>query len=103
MAETNNYTKLKIGTDIASAVFVAYVIIILPLWCHYDPKFVDRDPGGNIPIQLKLLIADILPAAFGILWLLFRFGGNFVKKYPFIISPQFRLASPFIFFFLYLS
>src|SRR5580698_4438899 len=87
--DTDRHKKLKIVVDVISAVAVIVLISILP-WCVYDPNFHSHgSPGAKSPIQIKVLMADVIPSVFGIPWLTYRHGLG--KKWPFVRTPAFRL------------
>jgi hypothetical protein len=78
-------TVLKITVDILSVISLVFFFIICPIWLRHSPG--SHDANGNVTPLIKLLIADILPSGFGIIWLLKRYIDSFVKigrKYPFL-------------------
>jgi len=87
----NKYTKGKVITDILSVFFITFITIVIPVWCHYDPKITDHGEPGKIPIQLALMMLDGIPFIFGVCWLSYRYLGLIADKYPFILTVKFRI------------
>jgi hypothetical protein len=78
--------------DIAAAISIAYVLIIMPVWCIYDPAFHSHvAPGTKLPIQLKILLLDGIPTVLGVTWLSYRHGEALASKWPFVRTHRFRL------------
>jgi len=87
----NKKNGLKIVVDVISAIAVI-TFIIIPQWCVYDPSFHSHGvPGGNVPIQLKVLMLDGIPGVLGSIWLICRYGMAASRRYPFILTLRFRL------------
>jgi hypothetical protein len=72
-------TKLKIATDVFSAISVFFMIVGLPIWAHYIDAGRNLERGAGTPrtAEEKLFIISIclnlIPAAFGGIWLLYRY------------------------------
>jgi hypothetical protein len=62
------HAKLKKFVDVASVICVAY-FFLCPIWAQYSPA-PRRLPGEPMDILDKLMFIDLLPAAFGAIWLL---------------------------------
>jgi hypothetical protein len=72
-------TKLKIATDVFSAISVFFMIVGLPIWAHYIDAGRNLERGAGTPrtADEKLFIIsiclDLIPAAFGLIWLACRY------------------------------
>jgi mannose/fructose/N-acetylgalactosamine-specific phosphotransferase system component IID len=67
MTEQKDNPRWKTGVDIISIVCLLYWPYVF-VWAHYT-----LESSSPLPIQMKLLIADILPSALGLIWLFFRY------------------------------
>jgi hypothetical protein len=70
--------SLDIISLAAVAVFVG-VGIWLAVWGESP-----REPG-HISIQSKMIVADVVPLAFGVIWLIFRYANAAVATYPYLL------------------
>ncbi len=87
MTQQNKNSIFKISLDVASVIFVFVYPIYCILWAHYSTV-----PTKPLPIQLTLMIADVLPCALGIFWLLYRLY-PVVNRHPRVKK---LLGNPFI-------
>jgi hypothetical protein len=85
---------LKLLIDLSSVVFVAYLLLIAPIWSHYQPA--SHTHGGALSILVKLGLADVFPAAFGVVWLAYRYAGPINKRYPFMFTQKPRSKVRFV-------
>lgn len=99
MQEPDKYKKLKIVTDIVSAICLGFLLYVAPVWAVYEPDV--HDSNGRVLIGMKLTLIAGTFSIFGSIWLLFRYLLILKKKYPFtatyafkilLISPGFLLA-----------
>src|ERR1700733_7999878 len=87
------YSRLKTVVDILSSMSILTMIII-PLWCVYDPAFHSHlTPGSKLPIQLKLLLLDGIPTLFGVIWLSYRHAETQARRWAFVRTLRFRLLA----------
>jgi hypothetical protein len=93
LTDKNKYKTLKIGIDTLSVIFIAYLVIVCPIFGHYVSNI--YSPDGRIILPIKLMFADGPLAVFGAFWLLFRYADGLAKKYPFIFDPrpQYRILT----------
>lgn len=89
MADSGNYKKVKIVVDIFALISVGFLLIGAPIWAHYEPA--SRGSDGELLLGTKLILIDIFPAFFGILWLVFRYFVPAAQKYPFMQTRRFTL------------
>jgi hypothetical protein len=85
------YKKLIICGDVASIIFVGYLVYFF-VWAFMHPG-----PSGKpMPLQLKLLLADILPCVFAGMWFCYRYATAWSDKYPLLgrlaNNERFRLT-----------
>jgi hypothetical protein len=64
---SNKRTFFKTCVDVVAGVFVMYVIYT-GAWVFGQPD----TPTNSMPIQIKLLVVDLFPAVFGLVWLIWR-------------------------------
>jgi hypothetical protein len=81
MPDQTKYAKLKKCVDIASIIFVVY-FFLLPIWEQYSPP-PGRYPGEPEGILDQLMGIDLVPAVFGIVWLVCRLCFAPRGTYPF--------------------
>jgi hypothetical protein len=71
---------LRVVADILSIIFLGYWGYCF-IWAHYY-----TGPNRPLPIQTKLLMADVLPSVFGFAWLVVRYYAPWVMKHPTILA-----------------
>jgi hypothetical protein len=84
-ASSNSNTRmiiLKYTVDFMAVIFLFYPAYFL-VWGHYY-----YHPSGwdHPQIQLILLLADLLPCVFGLVWLLYRYAEAIDRRFPFIMQ-----------------
>jgi hypothetical protein len=84
------HRKLKIGIDVLALILFLNMLIVIPVWSHYDPN----GPTGKPDFHMKYILCSAPPALFSWWWLLFRYVEVVDKKFPFILTPKF--AGPFL-------
>jgi hypothetical protein len=92
MTDSNDNELRRRVLDIAAGISISYAVLILPVWCIYDPAFHSHTAPGTIwPIQLRLLFLDVIPCPIGVAWLMSRHGEALAAKWPFMRTLAFRL------------
>jgi hypothetical protein len=91
VSTNNKYRQFFICGDIASVIFVGYWVYFF-VWASMHPG----PTGKPMPLQLKLLLADILPSVFAGVWFSYRYVTAWSKKYPLLVklanNERFRLT-----------
>ena len=84
---------LKKFLDIISAIFIVTQIIcvtwILVALIFYGPRSLNSTLVGFLPWQLEIILLDLFPFLFGMIWLLIRYSDAVLNNYP--ISSRFVL------------
>ena len=80
------YTKFKICVDVASVIFVAYVIGLY-VWAHITPDAPTE--SGHLPIPIIIALIDLIPCVLGAAWLLYRYGDTVEQRFPIVKSKWF--------------
>lgn len=84
MIEENRNTKLKITIDVFSGISLIFLIIIFPILSHYYPRSVGDD--GKMLILIKLVLLNLIPSIFAVIWLPVRYGEIIAKKILLFLS-----------------
>jgi hypothetical protein len=78
-AETKE--RIKKGVDVVSLAFLAVgigVSLRIKLWPE-PPRVL-----GHLPIEVEILLWDLVPFSFGLIWLIARYANALAAKYPFL-------------------
>jgi hypothetical protein len=88
MPQPDTHKTLKRIADILSCIFVAFMFFVAPIWSAYEPY--SNDASGKV--LMKLIVAGVLPAGMGVIWLTFRHSFAIQNKYPFANTLGFKLG-----------
>ena len=80
MADKDKYKVLKTAMDIASFLFIGFLLIICPISAHYNEHI--HDPNGNLTFMVRAMSVDAYLCALGLVWLAYRYSNTLHKKYP---------------------
>jgi len=83
------HKKLKIALDIASGIFFIFLLVIAPIWAHYEPE--SRGEDGKVLLGTQLIVLDFLPALFGFFWLNARYSEGLNKKFPSLSDSRYQI------------
>jgi hypothetical protein len=103
MTEESKNTKLKIVIDIISGISFFTMLVVLPIYTHYDTTNTHSAAKWYLSLFDILLLANFIPCVFGSFWLIFRYGEIMAKKYPTIFNPRYSLILTFSLLLLYLT
>ena len=87
--EHTRHRILKLSIDILSFVSIGFLIIIAPIWGHYEQNTYGSD--GQMSSLVKLILITGAFSVFGAPWCLLRYMGILIKKHPLVFDPRFRL------------
>ena len=89
--------------DVVASIALLYVVyMVIFAILHPGPA------GTPMPIQLKLLIADVVPGCFGCWWVVHRYFTSWSKKYPFFLNfvaddKRWRVIRPWLYVMVFIS
>jgi hypothetical protein len=68
--EQNTYKKITTGVDLLAVLSFVFLVIVCPLWTHYNPHI--RDTQGRVVWMVKASLVVTPLCALGLIWLCVR-------------------------------
>jgi hypothetical protein len=92
MANIITCRRVKKIIDVMAFMFILIPILFV-LWAHILPQ--DFPDGKLGPLAIAGLLS-MLPAFFGVLWLIFRYANWIAENYPITMKPWFSILVIFL-------
>jgi hypothetical protein len=86
----DKWKLLTLLVDLGAVIAIVFLLIIAPIWAHYEPN--SEKLNGEMSLLIKLVLIDGAFFVLGTLWLIHRHGMRLASKYPVTLTRRFVAA-----------